>query len=126
MQAPVIAAKDSMVTVAVYSQNSTVSPQNSTVDSQNSMFDLQNSTVGPQKSTVEQLLNDHGVYSNRKELVMKMIDIYSYNQLFSRSIIKDDLHISDDKAAEILRLLKSLDLIDPVKGQGKGKYKFKQ
>lgn len=108
---PKISAKYSMVTVEVYNQNSTVEPSNSTVEFY--------------KKTIEQKLIGFGTYADRRENILKMIDLYQFNQLFSRALLVQDLHISDDKAAELLRLLKNVEAIEPVKGQGKGKYKFK-
>lgn len=106
-----VVAKDSMIIVEIYNQNST--------------DDLSNSMVENFKNTLIEKMDNIGLYSERKEKILNMVDFYLFNQLFSRSLISEDMHISNDKAAELLRILKKIDVIEPIKGQGKGKYKFK-
>ena len=53
-----------------------------------------------------------------------MAEIYSTNQVFYKSLIAEDLHGTKEIAADLLRVLKKTELIEPVSGQGKGRYKF--
>lgn len=53
-----------------------------------------------------------------------------YNELgkkkfFGRTNVEQLLNIKSFRANEIIKLMKELDIITPVQGKGKGKYRFK-
>lgn len=63
----------------------------------------------------------------RSDLKSNLLDIYNklQNSVFSNSVIVEELQCSTSSADNYIRILKNNNLIEVVKGEGKGKYKFK-
>lgn len=63
----------------------------------------------------------------RGDLKSNLLEIYNkiQNNIFSNSIIVEKLGCSASSADNYIKILKAHNLIEPVKGHGKGKYKFK-
>lgn len=51
---------------------------------------------------------------------------FGHEKLFGRSNAKDVLGLKDSAASELLSKLLRADIIEPVSGYGKGKYKFRK
>jgi len=64
-------------------------------------------------------------YSNIKKRNIFIIVDYLYGKVFGSSNISDALNITTRAAQEYIKIMRELDIIEPVRGQGKGKYKFK-
>ncbi|MCM1388273.1 MAG: hypothetical protein NC231_13175 [Bacillus sp. (in: Bacteria)] len=73
------------------------------------------------------------VYSRRmqqytKKTIRHMQDLFRYfgkERIFGRSAVKERLGIQDSAASELLKKLLEADVIEPVAGYGKGKYRFR-
>ncbi len=76
------------------------------------------------KPEVEIQINNLNIRNDIKE---KLIRIYHElkNQIISNSIISEKLGIGHNASATCIKVLLANDLIEIVKGKGKGKYKFK-
>ena len=63
----------------------------------------------------------------RGDLKSNLLDIYNklQNDIFSNSSIVEKLKCSASSADNYIKVLKANNLIETVKGYGKGKYKFK-
>ena len=58
----------------------------------------------------------------------KAIDFekFGYDKIFGRSAIMDTLELKSSGASKLISNLLQADIIEPVSGHGKGKYKFKE
>ena len=122
---PRISARDSMVSVEVYNQNAVFDDENAVFGDQNAVFDDKNAVFESIKKRIESEVKDSGLYKPNAERLIEVLEKYSTVQVFSRSLIMDDFHISSDKAGDIINLFKKIDVVEQVKGFGKGKYRFK-
>ncbi len=59
-----------------------------------------------------------------KDKLVKIVEHY-HSEVLSRASISSFLSVSDKSAYNLINCLKDLDLIEPVVGKGKGKYRFK-
>ena len=77
-----------------------------------------------EKQEIEQLIFDLDIRIDVKD---KLIKIYKElkNQIFSNSLISEKLHIGHNSSDTCIKVLLSNNLIEPVKGMRKGKYRFK-
>ena len=55
----------------------------------------------------------------------KVLEIFTFDQIFGRKEIKSALHYGDYRAGSTIEIMHQLELIEPVKGHGKGKYRIK-
>lgn len=64
----------------------------------------------------------------RNDIKEKLIKIYHElkNQIISNSIVSEKPGIGNNTSATCIKVFLANDLIEIVKGQGKGNYKFKQ
>ena len=108
---PEFYAKDSIVNVEVYNQNA--------------VFDTQNVVFDEIRKRIETGADELKLYKISKDRLIDMFNRYSTVQVFYRSLLMDDYHISSYKAGDLINALKAIGVIESVKGQGKGKYRFK-
>lgn len=58
--------------------------------------------------------------------VQRLFEEYGYEGVFGRSTIMELLNLKASGASKLLSNLVQADVIEPISGQGKGKYKFKR
>lgn len=54
-----------------------------------------------------------------------MFEKFGYDEVFGRSAVTDLLDLKNSSASKLLSNLVQADIIEPISGHGKGKYKFK-
>lgn len=76
------------------------------------------------KLDIELLINNLIIRSDVKK---RLLEIYYKleNNIISNSIVSETLHIGHNAADTCIKVLLENNLIEPIKGKGKGKYKFK-
>lgn len=47
-------------------------------------------------------------------------------QYFGRTLVEEAIGVKSSTASKLLRLMLEIDIIEPVKGHGKGQYRFKE
>ena len=57
--------------------------------------------------------------------IKEVLETFECNQIFGRKEISGALHYGDYRAGNTIKAMQRLNLIEPVKGQGKGKYRIK-
>lgn len=57
--------------------------------------------------------------------IEKIYEKYGFEEIFGRGEVIDVLGITKSPASELLKKMMSAEMLEPVKGMGKGKYKFK-
>lgn len=71
-------------------------------------------------------LTSDKITSKTNVKISKLFDEFGYKKIFGRSDVINLLDIKSSRASELISDLKKYDLIEPVLGYGKGKYRFKK
>lgn len=90
--------------------------QDKKVDIQNKKVDIEDAFSGKtQKFSVRTVVHIH-----------RLIDKFGYDGIFGRSAVVELLGLHNSSASKLISKLAQADIIEPVYGYGKGKYKFKK
>ena len=100
------------------------------VDIENEKVDIENEKVDIQEKKVyiESLLSDKGSNFSVKTTVHihRLFEKFGFDEVFGRSSVMDCIELKASGASKLLSNLVQADIIEPVSGYGKGKYKFKK
>ena len=100
------------------------------VDIEDKKVDIENEKVDIQekKVYVESLLSDKGSNFSVKTTVHihRLFEKFGFDEVFGRSSVMDCIELKASGASKLLSNLVQADIIEPVSGYGKGKYKFKK
>lgn len=98
------------------------------VDIQDEKVDIENEKVDIQapKADIEILISLKGNnFSNKTKLhIRRMFAAFGYHEIFGRSSVVKLLALQNSSASKLLAKLIQAEIIEPVFGHGKGKYKF--
>ena len=100
-----------------------------------SLFEANNDGFANEKSMPEQkaqlleivinAVEDKRISSTIAGNVKEVLETFAFDQIFGRKEIKSALHYGDYRAGSTIEIMHQLELIEPVKGHGKGKYRIK-
>ena len=100
-----------------------------------SLFEANNDGFANEKSMSEQkaqlleivinAVEDKTISSTIAGNVKEVLETFAFDQIFGRKEIKSALHYGDYRAGSTIEIMHQLELIEPVKGHGKGKYRIK-
>lgn len=100
-----------------------------------SLFEANNDGLANEKSMSEQkaqlleivinAVEDKRISSTIAGNVKEVLETFAFDQIFGRKEIKSALHYGDYRAGSTIEIMHQLELIEPVKGHGKGKYRIK-
>ena len=93
------------------------------VDIENEKVDIQD-----QKVDIESVLSEKGSDFSIKTTVHihRLFEKFGFDEVFGRSAVMELLEMKGSGASKLLSDLVQADIIEPVSGHGKGKYKFKK
>ena len=93
------------------------------VDIENEKVDIQD-----QKVDIESVLSEKGSDFSIKTTVHihRLFEKFGFDEVFGRSAVMELLELKGSGASKLLSDLVQADIIEPVSGHGKGKYKFKK
>ena len=93
------------------------------VDIQDKKVDIQDKKVD-----IESVLSEKGKDFSIKTTghIRRMFEKFGHDEVFGRSAVTELLDLKNSSASKLLSNLMQADIIEPVSGYGKGKYKFKQ
>ena len=93
------------------------------VDIKNEKVDIQD-----QKVDIESVLSEKGNDFSIKTTVHihRLFEKFGFDEVFGRSAVMELLELKGSGASKLLSDLVQADIIEPVSGHGKGKYKFKK
>ena len=96
---------------------------NEKVDIESEKVDIENKKVD-----IESLLSGKiGKFSVKTTVhIYRLFDKYGFDEVFVRSAVMELLELKGSGASKLLSNLVQADIIEPVSGYGKGKYKFKR
>ncbi len=111
-----------MKNLDIESQNLDIESQNLDIESQN--LDIEGVEVKINTIDSVEIINKSNLSNSVKNILIKIYDSF-FNKIFSRGDIVDALNISNASGTNYINYLLDLNVIEPVSGQGKGKYKFR-
>ena len=93
------------------------------VDIENKKVDIQD-----EKVNIENILSEKSSDFSIKTTVHihRLFDRFGFDEVFGRSTVMELLELKGSGASKLLSNLVQADIIEPVSGHGKGKYKFKK
>ena len=93
------------------------------VDIENEKVDIQGSKVN-----IESILSEKGSDFSLKTIghINRLLDKFGFDEVFGRSAVMELLGLKGSGASKLLSNLVQADIIEPVSGHGKGRYKFKR
>ena len=93
------------------------------VDIENEKVDIQD-----QKVDIENILSEKGSDFSIKTTVHihRLFEKFGFDEVFGRSAVMELLELKGSGASKLLSDLVQADIVEPVSGHGKGKYKFKK
>ena len=93
------------------------------VDIQDKKVDIQNKKV----DIVSILAERGGSFSIKTTVhIHRLFEKFGFDEVFGRSAVMEILELKESGASKLLSNLMQADIIEPVSGHGKGKYKFKK
>ena len=99
------------------------------VDNESKKVDIGSGKVDIQdkKVDIESVLSEKGKDFSIKTAVhiRRMFEKFGYDEVFGRSAVIELLDLKNSSASKFLSNLVQADIIEPVSGHGKGRYKFK-
>ena len=100
------------------------------VDIEDAKADIENAKVDIQdrKVDMESVLSEKGSDFSVKTTVHihRLFEKFGFDEVFGRSAVMELLELKGSGASKLLSNLVKADIIEPVSGHGKGKYKFKK
>ena len=100
------------------------------VDIGNTKVDIENEKVGIQdtKVDIESVLSEKSSDFSVKTTVHihRLFEKFGFDEVFGRSAVMELLGLKGSGASKLLSNLVQADIIEPVSGHGKGRYKFKK
>ena len=93
------------------------------VDIENEKVDIQDKKVD-----IESVISEKGSDFSVKTIVhiQRLFEKFGFDEVFGRSVVMELLELKGSGASKLLSNLVQADIIEPVSGHGKGKYKFKK
>jgi len=89
---------------------------------------LRNLLLNEEKVDIESVLSEKGSDFSAKTTVHihRLFEKFDFDEVFGRSAVMELLELKGSGASKLLSNLVQADIIEPVSGHGKGKYKFKK
>jgi len=70
-------------------------------------------------------LSSLDLYRPTRENIEQLFSLYGFDRCFSRLVVMRDLGIQRSNAGTFMAKLQTLNLVEPVQGEGRGKFRFK-
>ena len=112
--------------VTLYNLNYGILVEKTGVPDGKQMFEPQETVVSDEKQAFESRIVALPFKKKTQGNILALFRQFEFEQVFSRSEIAKLLNISSSPAGELLRKMTNAELIESVKGQGKGQYRFRQ
>lgn len=110
--------------VTLYNLNYGQITDKAVVSGENQLFDEQKAVVSDENQLFETLLLGLKAKTKTKETMVELYRQFGFDTAFARADIMKLVGVTSSPAGALIDKLKEAELIEPVSGQGKGKYKF--
>ncbi|AVM67373.1 hypothetical protein C3V37_05810 [Peptostreptococcaceae bacterium oral taxon 929] len=83
--------------------------------------------IEDKKSDIEAKLSDidDEISKNLKNHIINLYNALGDGEIFGRSSVEKHTGLKVSRASELIKTMYEMDLLESVKGHGKGKYRFK-
>lgn len=108
----------------LYNLNYNIPIEKVLIDPEKVAVDGENVLIASENHLIEATIDSLNANKNTKENAKKLFAHMSFDGVFGRNDIMDIVNISITAAGNLINKLKEAELIEPVIGQGKGKYKY--
>lgn len=84
--------------------------------------------IGTGKVDIESVLHEKAQGFSDKTIIhiQNLFEKFGFDEIFGRSVVMEFLELKSSGASKLLANMLNMDIIEPVKGHGKGKYRFKK
>lgn len=96
-----------------------------TIDGEKVTINQEKPTIDAKKAKIELAVEESSFNKTAKENLVKFIRGIEFDEIFGHSRVMEVVGCGASSASAALKKLQALDLIEPVSGHGKGKYRFK-
>ena len=96
-----------------------------TVFHKKQLFEQEKQLFEQKKQLFEQTLDPYKLSTPTRKNIILLFEEVGSDGIFSRSEIKHTCDISDSQAGALLKKMKEMEIIEPIAGRGKGKFRFK-
>lgn len=110
--------------VTLYNLNYGQTTEKAVVSGEKQLFDEQKAVVSGENQLFESLLFGLKAKTKTKETMVKLYRQFGFDTAFARADIMKLVGVTSSPAGALIDKLKEAELIEPVSGKGKGKYKF--
>lgn len=110
--------------VTLYNLNYHVPIVKSPIKGEKAAFVNDKVAFDEEKVAFERCLSEMTANAPTKNKAILLFDVYGYDGVFGRAEIMQMFGMASSSAGKLLIKLKELHFIEPVSGQGKGKYRF--
>jgi predicted HTH transcriptional regulator len=121
---PVFQSTPTSFFATLYNLNYNVAIEKVLIDSEKVSVGEENVSIDFAKRFVEATIDSLHANKNTKDNAKKLFAHTSFDNVFGRNDMMEILSLSITAAGNLIKKLKEAGLIEPVSGQGKGKYKF--
>ena len=97
---------------------------NPAIEVENPAIEAENPAIEAENLTIHELIEQLPCKITTKQNIQAMYDAFKSTEIFGRTDIAGACGISYSLAGDIIEFLKEHELIETVKGFGKGKYRF--
>lgn len=108
----------------LYNLNYNIPIEKVLIDPEKVAVDGENVLIASENPLIEAAIDSLNANKNTKENAKKLFAHMSFDGVFGRNDIMDIVNISITAAGNLINKLREAELLEPVIGQGKGKYKF--
>lgn len=85
-----------------------------------------NVNIEARKADIENLIQmDETIQSKTKTHILDLYREYRREKIFGRSVVENITGLKSTRASELIKIMMDKEMIEEVKGHGKGKYRFK-
>lgn len=105
----------------------TIQDQKATIEGQKATIQDEKAMIRGLKAVIQQKLSesDETLTAKTCDHVIVLYKAFGQNEFFGRKLVEEVTGLRSTRAYELIRLLLDNDLIVPVTGHGKGKYRFR-
>jgi len=121
---PIFKSTPTSFFVTLYNLNYNASLENVLIEPENVAVDDENVLIASKNLSIEVAIDNLNANKSTKNNVTILFKRMGFDGVFGRNDIMSILNISITAAGNLINKLKLAELIEPVVGRGKGKYKF--
>ena len=99
--------------------------QKPAIETQKPTIDSKKTTIDDKKAKIELAIEESPFNKTAKENLLKFVHGVELDEIFGVSRVREIVACGASSASAALKKLQAIELIEPVNGHGKGKYRFK-